>query len=490
MRTLGWRLAAISEAFLTHVSDTASLPRLASSCLAPLSRPSSLKIPRFLSQPDTFTFSLPPLQPDASPMQPTTMEADLSAHSTFLTPDMFVNRADSPLTTIKMEDLQQIPATPVVDPELLSVDTPRPATNESKPTKKRKSWGQVLPEPKTSLPPRKRAKTADEKEQRRIERVKRNRLAAHNSRERKRQETENLQGINDALERRVKALEEQNKKMAAELRTYRHIVGSVAPPSLESFDFIAPVEAFDAASPDTINPLQASASTPGTMTDMDTPVDSATQPSTPFAEATATEPDQTQHSAAMLWDLQCQSGSASQQAPNASQRFRWVMAFLLAFSLQASLATSLSSTFSTLTLLLTRARPRTPSCRRSRASSTTSSSRTRQTRRLSALSTLLNSLMTPSSTCMPAQAQLLLATSLAMRRWFSVKLGQRLTGSGLGPGVGRGGDRSSLRLRGLQQGANGERASLADEIKRCVMELDNYLGRPSKVKRQKRVSGV
>jgi transcriptional activator HAC1 len=32
--------------------------------------------------------------------------------------------------------------------------TPSTPTTEKKPTKKRKSWGQVLPEPKTSLPPR------------------------------------------------------------------------------------------------------------------------------------------------------------------------------------------------------------------------------------------------------------------------------------------------------------------------------------------------
>ncbi|OQO10664.1 hypothetical protein B0A48_03962 [Cryoendolithus antarcticus] len=71
--------------------------------------------------------------------------------------------------------------------------TPPPAVIvRSIPAKKRKSWGQELPEPKTALPPRKRAKTDDEKEQRRIERIKRNRAAAHNSRERKRQETDNL----------------------------------------------------------------------------------------------------------------------------------------------------------------------------------------------------------------------------------------------------------------------------------------------------------
>jgi len=34
-------------------------------------------------------------------------------------------------------------------------DTPAPETaGDKKPTKKRKSWGQVLPEPKTNLPPR------------------------------------------------------------------------------------------------------------------------------------------------------------------------------------------------------------------------------------------------------------------------------------------------------------------------------------------------
>lgn len=32
--------------------------------------------------------------------------------------------------------------------------TPEPGTGEKKQTKKRKSWGQVLPEPKTNLPPR------------------------------------------------------------------------------------------------------------------------------------------------------------------------------------------------------------------------------------------------------------------------------------------------------------------------------------------------
>ena len=92
-------------------------------------------------------------------------------------------------------------ATMSVEPSSPAQDSP---ASDKKPTKKRKSWGQILPEPKTNLPPRKRAKTDDEKEQRRVERVLRNRRAAQSSRERKRLE--------------VEALEERNKELEAALR--------------------------------------------------------------------------------------------------------------------------------------------------------------------------------------------------------------------------------------------------------------------------------
>ena len=109
--------------------------------------------------------------------------------------------------------------------------TPAP---EKKPVKKRKSWGQQLPEPKTNLPPRyildarftivdqsanpfsrKRAKTEDEKEQRRVERVLRNRRAAQSSRERKRQEVEALENEKRAIERRNADLEMRLADMQA-----------------------------------------------------------------------------------------------------------------------------------------------------------------------------------------------------------------------------------------------------------------------------------
>lgn len=120
---------------------------------------------------------------------------------------------------LKMEDLDTCtspmsssPSAPsVVDSAFGCTQSPAPVIVHSKPAKKRKSWGQELPEPKTSLPPRKRAKTDDEKEQRRIERIKRNRAAAHNSRERKRQEAESL-----AI---------QLARVNAELEAYRRLHG-------------------------------------------------------------------------------------------------------------------------------------------------------------------------------------------------------------------------------------------------------------------------
>lgn len=72
--------------------------------------------------------------------------------------------------------------------------------------KKRKSWGQVLPEPTTNLPPRKRAKTEAEKQQRLYERVQRNRAAAHNSRMRKQNEMEDVIAQNNMLQQDVQAL--------------------------------------------------------------------------------------------------------------------------------------------------------------------------------------------------------------------------------------------------------------------------------------------
>ncbi|KAL1864037.1 transcription factor that binds to CRE motif [Diaporthe australafricana] len=114
-------------------------------------------------------------------------------------------------------------------------------SDDKKPTKKRKSWGQVLPEPKTNLPPRKRAKTDDEKEQRRVERVLRNRRAAQSSRERKRQETEALAQKNKDLEAAVIELQRANTMLQQELKKVRPDLGGAAAPSSNSMTLSQPL---------------------------------------------------------------------------------------------------------------------------------------------------------------------------------------------------------------------------------------------------------
>ncbi|PNY26569.1 Transcriptional activator hacA [Tolypocladium capitatum] len=106
-------------------------------------------------------------------------------------------------------------------------DDETPTSPDKKPTKKRKSWGQVLPEPKTNLPPRKRAKTDDEKEQRRVERVLRNRRAAQSSRERKRLEVEALEQRNKELESLLINAQKANMLLVDELNRLRRDSGVV-----------------------------------------------------------------------------------------------------------------------------------------------------------------------------------------------------------------------------------------------------------------------
>ena len=88
-------------------------------------------------------------------------------------------------------------------------------------TKKRKSWGQVLPKPTTNLPPRKRAKTEEEKAQRKYERVQRNRHAAHMSRMRKQDEMEQLKHQNDVLKQDNSSLNMEISRLQEELNMLR-----------------------------------------------------------------------------------------------------------------------------------------------------------------------------------------------------------------------------------------------------------------------------
>ncbi|KAI1472611.1 uncharacterized protein F4812DRAFT_454426 [Daldinia caldariorum] len=207
-----------------------------------------------------------------------------------------------------------------------STPSPAPENPEKKPVKKRKSWGQVLPEPKTNLPPRKRAKTEDEKEQRRVERVLRNRRAAQSSRERKRQEVEALEQRNRQLEELLLNQQKTNEMLMDELNKLRR--GSGVSRSSSPLDGFQP-------SPLTLSQPLFGSSQDGTaqdksgmmndfilMPEQDGTVDPAslspeltpvpdTLPESSTTEQVATVPapaatsDETQHPAAVLCDLQC-----------------------------------------------------------------------------------------------------------------------------------------------------------------------------------------
>jgi transcriptional activator HAC1 len=83
---------------------------------------------------------------------------------------------------------------------------------------------------------RKRAKTEDEKEQRRVERVLRNRRAAQSSRERKRQEVEALEKRNKELEHRLEEMERDKLTLMAQLHRMRRDTGLAHRSSPSSHD--------------------------------------------------------------------------------------------------------------------------------------------------------------------------------------------------------------------------------------------------------------
>ncbi|KAK3337691.1 hypothetical protein B0T19DRAFT_481952 [Cercophora scortea] len=240
-----------------------------------------------------------------------------------------------------LASLSSIPDTP---------STPTSAANsDKKQTKKRKSWGQVLPEPKTNLPPRKRAKTDDEKEQRRVERVLRNRRAAQSSRERKRQEVEGLEQRNKELIEKLREAEQRNEALWNELQkaqqknnggvartsysfeglrtspTFSHeLFSSHDRPSLAAQDNSSLEQLLTSMTP-TVNPASLSPSltpvpeqdeyedtTDDEHYDAPAPAPVAAPVSQPAPTKTVNvSPDATQHPAAMLCeDLQCPSAEA------------------------------------------------------------------------------------------------------------------------------------------------------------------------------------
>ncbi|KAI0886314.1 uncharacterized protein GGS22DRAFT_160553 [Annulohypoxylon maeteangense] len=274
--------------------------------------------------------------------------SSLNALESAMTPQSF--------TEEKSVDLDGIDATP----------SPAPENGEKKPTKKRKSWGQVLPEPKTNLPPRKRAKTEDEKEQRRVERVLRNRRAAQSSRERKRQEVEALEQRNQQLEELLRNQQKTNEMLMDELNKLRRGDGvSRSSSPLDAFqpspltlsqplfgssqdgqaedkpgmmnDFILMPEQDGTVDPASLSPEL----TPVPDDNLDESSSTEKVATAPTSESTST--DAIQHPAAVLCDLQCpsvevpRSWVASQQpSPPALSLYLQLQTLLIASSAMLS----------------------------------------------------------------------------------------------------------------------------------------------------------
>ncbi|RAK72550.1 transcription factor HAC1 [Aspergillus fijiensis CBS 313.89] len=178
-------------------------------------------------------------------------------------------------------------------------------SEDKKPAKKRKSWGQELPVPKTNLPPRKRAKTEDEKEQRRIERVLRNRAAAQTSRERKRLEMEKLENEKIQMEQQNQFLLQRLTQMEAENNRLNQQVAQLS----------AEVRGSRGNTPKPGSPASASPTLTPTLFKQERdelPLDRIPFPTSPYTDYSPTlrpstlaeSSDLTQHPAAVLCDLQ------------------------------------------------------------------------------------------------------------------------------------------------------------------------------------------
>ncbi|KAG0639172.1 hypothetical protein HOY80DRAFT_1022684 [Tuber brumale] len=117
---------------------------------------------------------------------------------------------------------------PLFSSQLEMVNETSHQTSAEPMTQRKKVWGMELPIPTTSIPPRKRAKTAEEKEQRRIERILRNRAAAQSSRQRKQKEEQALRDQrtrlavdNDDLKALLASADQANKELCLELEGLR-----------------------------------------------------------------------------------------------------------------------------------------------------------------------------------------------------------------------------------------------------------------------------
>ena len=293
-------------------------------------------------------------------------------------------------------------------------------------------------------PPRKRAKTEDEKEQRRVERVLRNRRAAQSSRERKRQEVEALEAQKNAIERRnldlemrLADLEAKNLMLQRELEqftgnanmaVFRGSSAAASPsprPVTFSQDLFAPRDNAEAPTMTSqVSPLDSQPTrtvNPASLSPEIRPV---------ATSSNASSSDLTQHPAAVLCDLQCQSQeqrpwTSPATTPAISQLLAMTMFISTTSSAISALLTPLSliitslrtgssvpPTTSILTMIMWLSTTKTPLTVSTSASSSTTTSNSSSRPRFSLRVSLLNRLLA----CSPDLARPLMdATTEAMR---------------------------------------------------------------------------
>ncbi|KAI9367668.1 hypothetical protein BJX61DRAFT_282590 [Aspergillus egyptiacus] len=220
---------------------------------------------------------------------------------------------------------------------------------EKKPAKKRKSWGQELPVPKTNLPPRKRAKTEDEKEQRRIERVLRNRAAAQTSRERKRLEMEKLENEKIKMEQQNQFLLQRLSQMEAENNRLSQQVAQLSA-EVRGSRTSTPMPGSPASVSPTLTPTlfkQEGDEIPLDRIPFPTPSMTDYSP-TLKPSSLAESSDMTQHPAAMLCGLQCQSeNSKEMEVPSRFSTSEPASSMSLQMTLQLLFLTMTSAAYST-----------------------------------------------------------------------------------------------------------------------------------------------
>lgn len=178
------------------------------------------------------------------------------------------------------------------------------STKDDAPKKKRKAWGQPVPDIVPILPPRKRAKTAEEKEQRKNERILRNRRAADKSRQRQK-------AAQAELEQQNKDLLVENAQLKALLQQHGLFSSTsvFTPPASVSAQSDPTETPISRPTPEPLTP-EISQSEPSSVApelDLDQIADAPAPEHMADALASNSYTDLMQYPAVVLSDLQCQS---------------------------------------------------------------------------------------------------------------------------------------------------------------------------------------